>query len=1115
MAAPLWMQIVAKNRQQFSPGGAAPRTFRVEFNNTPVSARGVKRKRSGGSSRSKKEYSEGPEGVLERMRDAGYSDAQIERVVDDGGDNGFDPLSPNDWLKGGGALLGKTLDTLDVPRSYLVAGATELGEGLRQGINAVSPLEDIPGLENTDSVRETGVSWRDFIENAQNHIGFADIMEADDPGGEGFFSGPITRAAIGFGLDMGSDPLNYIGVGLADDAGKVAKMFAEPGAISALGRDGAEAAAKKVIRKGVNSLDATELAAIGQKGGLYIKTPGTGPLGRLTRLDRALGTPERITTLAARGTKVGDAAAGTAAGIRKLTGLNKALETIAGGAAKRGLAGNLGPLRAAIRGADDNFSVLDSLQTISTESRARHLAKGFETRMMNEWKKLQATAKGLGVDGRDLFHAVGGGTTPAVTRHPQLVTALRGFMDELRGSAHTLAGREFLPNQANYVPRVWTDEARELFGIPQAKGVGGTKSMTRKRQYVPGEVIEIGKGKNKITSPKLLDPLDPKAMGRSVEQQIEDFLLANGMTNWFKDDAYDVFPDYVQKLSRQLKDEYMGGELKRLDIGQELWRQRLDRPPETMGSLRKPRAQTGLSRRQYQKLTKDLAQAEQLVKQLGTKNKQVRALPWSQLYAKADLLGADWEPVVKRTLNDLLKQTGEQWAQFGTGTALPKDLVGVLRDVGKMSDPSTFPRVMKIHDKLLTTWKKMALLSPGYHWRNSFGGVFMNWLGDMDEGRYVQLERLIANDPDAAPFFGKGLRITRGPKGARAAVRKVNDPLLLQGYESAKRLGVLTGGQSIKEIEAGDISNRALKVLDEPFRRSRELGGSIENRLRGALFLDEFVKTGGDEVAAFDKVQKYHFDYEALGRGPGRLNEESIRRVGIPFYTFTRRSIPLMLEQIVRNPGKINRYFLLKDNIERLSEKEGIVPEYFERNFAIRLPWTDDGNQAYLMPDLPLFSLVEASDPNQALGQISPFIKTPFEMATGKQVWKGIPLEDEPTEIPAAVRFLTPALRLMGRIKTDSEGNDVMSGRDLYAIQQFLPQIGQYRRLFPSEDKYEERRMSSVLSFLLGVGLRTNTQREQANEVWRRRDAAENEIGNYEDLGYDRETSRGLALQTP
>ena len=53
-----------------------------------------------------------------------------------------------------------------------------------------------------------------------------------------------------------------------------------------------------------------------------------------------------------------------------------------------------------------------------------------------------------------------------------------------------------------------------------------------------------------------------------------------------------------------------------------------------------------------------------------------------------------------------------------------------------------------------------------------------------------------------------------------------------------------------------------------------------------------------------------------------------------------------------------------------------------------------------------------------------------------------------------------------------------MTEKDAYALEQYVPLIARYRRLMPNDEKYEAKRMSSVLSFL-GFRVRTNTSEEQ------------------------------------
>ena len=54
-----------------------------------------------------------------------------------------------------------------------------------------------------------------------------------------------------------------------------------------------------------------------------------------------------------------------------------------------------------------------------------------------------------------------------------------------------------------------------------------------------------------------------------------------------------------------------------------------------------------------------------------------------------------------------------------------------------------------------------------------------------------------------------------------------------------------------------------------------------------------------------------------------------------------------------------------------------------------------------------------------------------------------------------------------------------MRDYNLHTMAQLLPTFSDMRRLFPSEERYQQRTLSTWMSFMFGIGLRTNTLDEQ------------------------------------
>jgi len=273
---------------------------------------------------------------------------------------------------------------------------------------------------------------------------------------------------------------------------------------------------------------------------------------------------------------------------------------------------------------------------------------------------------------------------------------------------------------------------------------------------------------------------------------------------------------------------------------------------------------------------------------------------------------------------------------------------------------------------------------------------------------------------------------------------------------------------------------------------SHYLGGGVEEVLRGALGLDVMMK-GGSIDDAMETIARYHFDYSDLSD----FEERWVKRV-IPFYTWTRKNFPLQLEMMATRPGKYSKYYQAKIEIEHNSERENLVPKYFEDLFGINTGMNLGGGQVYATPDLPFTRSIEETipfgtegfEPTKPLGMMTPAIKTPIERAMDHQFFKDIPLKK-------ADREFGPAPSLWGKVPGLMEALSVLDGakkvngewqvkdRTAYTVEQFMPLLGRMRRLAPSEQKYQDRALTSWLSFM-GLPLRTNTKAEKEMERFRR-----------------------------
>lgn len=436
-----------------------------------------------------------------------------------------------------------------------------------------------------------------------------------------------------------------------------------------------------------------------------------------------------------------------------------------------------------------------------------------------------------------------------------------------------------------------------------------------------------------------------------------------------------------------------------------------------------------------------------------------------------------------------------------------ESIVEAVDAIAKLAQPGEVNKLLKLHDSVLARWKAYSLMSPGYHSRNFFSGIFMNALAGMD-GNSLGTYRKFGKAWKALQDDGLDAALkqykTPEEKAAFRTMVEWQDNLFgrrqVRDYEdatmNAANRGLLGGqkGSLRRKVDPTALDNAAIK-----FNFDRAEG--VERRLRGPLFMDG-IMSGLSPEEAYGRVVRFHFDYTDLGQFEKRF----VRRV-VPFYTWTRKNLPLQIEMIARRPGTYTRYWHAKRNLE-LGVPEDEVTPLFYGPLAIRSPFTamasaipqlrgEEGARIHLMPDLPFMTLDETFDQGKMLGQLSPIVKAPIEVGIAdKQMFSGIPFNDELVEMPKTWAWMGPILKHTGGkfglpSVTEKNGKYFISDRSAYKIEQAMPLLGRARRLAPSEERFQNRAITSTLSVIFGLSSRTNDSKAQSSELFRRQKAIE------------------------
>lgn len=415
----------------------------------------------------------------------------------------------------------------------------------------------------------------------------------------------------------------------------------------------------------------------------------------------------------------------------------------------------------------------------------------------------------------------------------------------------------------------------------------------------------------------------------------------------------------------------------------------------------------------------------------------------------------------------------------------PRDVAEVLNQVAKVRGADGMGKFLRQYDKMLAYVKAWQLATPGFHSRNFMGGMFNNYLAGIDVGAHTRF------------FFDhrKWLKGTLSPE--KTSVMDELMPHLSSG---------MYGDEVAREAQsslAGTYS-KALGTNNPALRGSRKAGMSVEHLLRGALGYDRMLK-GGSLDGAINDIVRYHFDYQDLSQ----FERGTIKRIN-PYYTYLRKNFPLQLEMLAAKPGAYSKYWQAKQEIEAGVPVEENTPLYFTADLlgmrtGLRSP---SGDQTWLTPDLPFtqtmvegtpdFSQLSASPAGLAhvfdnyASTVNPLLKTPLERLTGRQFFKGIPLDDEYQDMPDAWGKIPGLTQVLEQAGMAQDGK--IKGRDAYTIEQFLPWLGRMRRLIPGDDKKMQARALTNWASFFGMPVRSLTEAEKRGEKNRKKYAGADTI---------------------
>jgi hypothetical protein len=295
--------------------------------------------------------------------------------------------------------------------------------------------------------------------------------------------------------------------------------------------------------------------------------------------------------------------------------------------------------------------------------------------------------------------------------------------------------------------------------------------------------------------------------------------------------------------------------------------------------------------------------------------------------------------------------------------------------------PENLATAVKAIDAVQGLWKTQALFSTGYHLRNATGNLWNNFLAGIKNPAEYANAMKVQNGKDFTMVTDAGTKLT-GP----------------EILELAKKNGVIDSGQFTADIDRtieAQVKGGNFNPLSSEnylFRGNRKVGSAVENNAKLTNFMHQLQK-GLPPLDASREVKKYLFDYADLTD----FEKGFMKRI-MPFYTWTRKNLPVQVEAIMEQPGKFAGAEKVIGAVESQTMAgapdidEKYLSDYIKNNTPMRVGYNEkdrSANYFLLGAWVPSYAAMNFIDQpmEQMWGMVSPFIKTPIAYGTNKDAF--------------------------------------------------------------------------------------------------------------------------------
>lgn len=320
--------------------------------------------------------------------------------------------------------------------------------------------------------------------------------------------------------------------------------------------------------------------------------------------------------------------------------------------------------------------------------------------------------------------------------------------------------------------------------------------------------------------------------------------------------------------------------------------------------------------------------------------------------------------------------------------------------------------------KLATHFREQGATVDEYGPRDSDYGPVITWYFDKGIGEQVRhvapnkeltMEFLLSLSPDQQRLLYTTMMAADGttnPNGVQTFTQK--DPKRTHAFQIlCSLLGLRTAVRHNGKVHHVSVYSHADLYVDQLERTEEEYVGMVWCP----------TTANGTWLA-----RRHGFTYWTGNSDLTQFEKNVMKRV-FPWYTFSRKNLPPLLEDLVNKPGKVAAATRAITGSRTPGE---FVPPWVAEGASIPIPGGPDGESRYIsgfgspMEDEVVKALGSALHGDyqrvlqQAFGMSQPFVKLPAELATNTQMYSGRKLEDlKPYEFADLGGLLSPDVARM------------------------------------------------------------------------------------------------------